>query len=154
MWQEFEKQYNSLEKSLHGFSPEDVDWFLPNVFKLIQQYGSKIAIEFASKDINPIYTLELLIKAGLRDVDKTILLPYTKNKNEDTVYGAALCLAMCDYKEGFDILEQFARGTHPLQKHIHPKADILPDLKFIDDERAEILKHIIDSKTYEPPTKL
>ncbi|MEZ5007615.1 MAG: hypothetical protein R2753_05615 [Chitinophagales bacterium] len=143
---EFEKEYDALYKSLNGFNPEDEDWFLPELLKLINKYGANTACEFAKNNASAIYVTELLIKAGLRDVDKTLLLEYTKGDNEDDVYGAALSLAICGYAEGFELLNQFADGSHRLSKNIHPIADIIPDLAFINDERAVRLEERIRRK--------
>jgi hypothetical protein len=136
MYLEFEKEYDTLNKSLYGFNPEDEDWFFPELLKLINKFGAEIACEFAKNDSTPVYTTELFIKAGLREVDKSLLLKYTKGNDEDDVYGAALSLAICGYTEGFELLNQFADEIHRLSKNIHPIADIIPDLKFINDERA------------------
>lgn len=133
---EFEKEYHILYKSLNGFNPEDEDWFLDELLKLINKYGTDIACEFAKNDSSASYTTELFIKAGLRGVDKNLLLEYTKGDNEDDVYGAALSLAICGYTEGFELLNQFADKTHKLSNNVHPIADIIPDLTFINDERA------------------
>lgn len=146
MYLEFEKEFDRLNKSLHGFNPEDEDWFFPELLKLINKYGTDIACEFAKNDSTAIYTTELLIKAGLRGVDKNLLLDYTSGEDEDDVYGAALCLAICGYAEGFELLNQFADKTHRLSKYIHPIADIMPDLAFIDDERAVNLEKRLRKK--------
>jgi hypothetical protein len=141
----FAEAYQTLEKSLHGFTPEDEHWFLPQVYQLIQDYGEDTAVKYALASNWPIYHLELFIKSGFRQVDKSILLEYTNSPNEDDVYSAALCLAICGYDEGFKILEAFAKYTHKLSKHIDPFADVLPDLKFIEDPRAKQLKELCTS---------
>jgi hypothetical protein len=143
---ELEKEYDTLSKSLHGFNPEDEDWFFPELLKLIDKYGADIVCEFIKNDASAIYITELFIKAGLRAVDKNILLKYTKGDNEDDVYGAALSLAICGYTEGFEILNQFADKTHRLSNNIHPIADIIPDLTFINDGRAAKLEKRIRKK--------
>lgn len=146
MYLEFEKKYTALSKALHGFNPEDEDWYLTELSKLITEYGTEVACEFAKKDSTAIYTTEILIKAGLRGVDKTLLLEYTKGEDEDDVYGAALCLAICGYTEGFDLLDQFVDKTHRLSKHIDPISDIIQDLIFIKDERAVKLEKRLRKK--------
>lgn len=143
---EFKKEYYRLNSFLHGFNPEDEDWFFPELQKLINKYGAEIACEVAKNDISAVYTTELFVKAGFRSVDKDLLLEYSRGDNEDDVYGAALCLAICGYSEGFELLEEFADMTHRLSKNIHPIADILPDLRFVDDARADILETSIKKK--------
>ncbi|WP_431158125.1 hypothetical protein [Winogradskyella poriferorum] len=138
----FAEAYQKLEKSLHGFIPEDEPWFLPQLYQLIQDYGEKTALKYALASNWPIYHLELFIKSGLRQVDKSILLDYTNSPNEEDVYSAALCIAICGHQEGFEILEQFATYTHKLSKHIDPFTDVVPDLKFIEDPRAKQLKEL------------
>ena len=143
---EFKKKYTELSKALHGFNPEDEDWFLTELLKLITEYGSDVVCEFAKNDSTAIYTTEILIKAGLRGVDKTLLLEYTKGEDEDDVYGAALCLAICGYREGFELLDQFIDKTHRLSKNIDPISDIIQDLEFINDERAVLLEKRLRKK--------
>lgn len=133
MYQVFAEAYNRLFQSLHGFNPEDEAWFMKGVRALIKEHGTEVAIEFAKNDSNAVYTTEILAKAGLRGVDKSLLIDYTLGNNEDDVYGAALCLAICGHDEGFELLSAFARQTHRLSANIHPVADMLPDLKFIED---------------------
>lgn len=143
MYLAFKNEYDKLFKSLHGFNPEDEGWFFPGLLKLINEYGADTACEFAKNDVSPVYTTELLIKAGLRGVDKELLMKYTKQDNEDDVYGAALSLAICGYDEGFELLSQFADETHRLSKNIHPLVDMIPDLVFVKDKRAiELEVHI------------
>lgn len=136
MYLEFETEYDTLSKSLHGYNPEDEEWFFDELLKLINKYGTDVACEYAKNDTSASHTMELFIKAGLRDVDKNLLLEYTRGDDEDDVYGAALSLAICGYPEGFELLNQFADKTHKLSNNIHPIADIIPDLTFINDERA------------------
>lgn len=143
---EFKKEYDNLNSLLHGFNPEDEDWFFPELRKLINNYGAEIACEVAKNDISAVYTTELFVKAGFRSVDKDLLLEYSRGDNEDEVYGATLCLAICGYSEGFELLEEFANMTHRLSKNIHPIADILPDLNFINDERKGRLEVLIKEK--------
>lgn len=138
----FAEAYQKLEKSLHGFIPEDEPWFLPQLNRLIQKYGEDTAVNYALASNWPIYHLELFIKSGLRKLKKSILAEYTTSPNEDDIYSAALCLAVCGHDEGFEILEQFATYTHKLSKHIDPFTDLLPDLKFIEDPRAKHLKEL------------
>ncbi len=108
--------------------------------KLITEYGTNVACEFAKNDSTAIYTTEILIKAGLRGVDKTLLLQYTKGEDEYDVYGAVLCLAICGYIEGFELLDQFIDKTHRLSKNIDPISEIIGDLEFINDKRAIIME--------------
>ena len=135
---EFKEKYNKLFKvvAAHDTSPDDEPWFFIEVKKLIKKYGNEIAITFAQKEQWPEYTFELLVKSGLREISKEILLPYLQTNNEDNLYCAAFSLAACGYQEGFDILKEFANKTHLLSKYIHPNADILPDLSFIKDDRV------------------
>lgn len=147
MYLELKKEYETLSKSLHGFNPEDEEWFFLELYKLIDKYGADIVCKFIKNDASAVYTTSLFIKAGLRAVDKNVLLIYTKGDNEDDVYGAALSLAICGHTEGFEILNQFADKTHRLSNNIHPIADIIPDLAFINDERAAKLeKRIIENE--------
>jgi hypothetical protein len=140
MYKAFAKAFDRLFQSLHGFNPEDEAWFMSGVRALIKEHGTEAALEFAKNDSNAVYTTEILIKAGLRGVDKSLLIAYTLGDNEDDVYGAALSLAICGHDEGFALLDAFTRQAHRLSANIHPVADILPDLKFIEDPRATELE--------------
>lgn len=136
----FAAAYQALEKSLHGFSPAEEPWFLPALYARIEQFGEDTAIDYALQSNWPIYHLELFIKAGIRDINKSLLLPYLSAQTEDDVYSAALCLAICGFDDGFDVLAQFAKFEHELSKHIDPLVDILPDLLFIDNPRVKVLE--------------
>ncbi|SDS52287.1 hypothetical protein SAMN05216503_3333 [Polaribacter sp. KT25b] len=131
----FTDEYNKLYKQLYDNIPDEESWFFPALKELIEKYDKQTAIIFATQQPWPEYTFELLVKAGLTDIDKEILIPYLKTKNEDNCYCIAFCLAACGYQEGFVVLKQFAKQTHLLSKHTHPFVDILPDLIFIKDDR-------------------
>lgn len=139
---EFKEKYDKLFKLVASLdtSPDDEPWFFKEVQQLIEIYGNEVAIQFAQSENWPEYTFELLIKSGLREIKKEVLLPYLKTNNEDNTYCIAFSLAACGYQEGFDVLEQFAIQKHPLSKNTHPIADILPDLEFIKDDRVEEIK--------------
>ena len=148
MLAEFTRAYDELYRhvvALDGI-PEDEPWFLPALGALIQKYGSETAIAFAQTQAWPEFTFELLVKAGLRGIDKDLLLQYTNTLSEDGIYCAAFCLAACGYDEGFEILTTFANRTHPLSKDIGPPTDILPDVRFLEGENAKKLEHLC--KTY------
>ncbi len=143
---QFTEAYDHLFKlvSSHDTTPDDEPWFFEEVQKLIESYGTEIAIEFAQKEPWPEYTFELLVKSGLREIPKEILLPYLQTENEDNMYCTAFALASCGYQEGFDILKAFANQSHPLSKNTHPIADILPDLNYIQDERTKDIKDLCE----------
>lgn len=126
--------------SSNDTSPDDAPWFYKELNKLINDYGNDVAIQFAQSEKWPEYTFELLVKSGLREIPKEMLLPYLKTDNEDNLYATAFALAACGYDEGFDVLRAFANQTHPLMKNIHPTLDILPDLSFIKDARVAEIK--------------
>ena len=141
---EFKEKYDKLFKLVasHDASPDDKPWFFLEVKKIIDRYGNEVAIQFAINESWSEYTFELLDKAGLREIPKEILIPYLQTSNEDNLYCIAFSLAACGYQEGFDLLKQFVNQTHPLSKHIHPIADILPDLNYIQDARIEEIKQL------------
>ena len=141
---QFKEEYNKLFKLVasHDTSPDNEPWFYLEVKNLIDKYGKKAAIQFALNESWSEYTFELLVKAGLREIPKEILLPYLQTDNEDNMYCTAFSLAACGYQEGFKLLKQFADKTHKLSKNIHPKIDILPDLEFINDDRILEIKNI------------
>jgi hypothetical protein len=141
---EFKEKYDKLFKLVasHDTSPEDEPWFFKEVQKLLKTYGDEIAIQFAKSENWPEYTFELLVKSGLKEIPKDILLPYLQTDNEDNFYCIAFSLAACGYQEGFDLLKQFVNQTHPLSKNIHPITDILPDLNYIEDARIEEIKQL------------
>lgn len=136
--------YEKLEQNLHGFNPEDCDWFMEGLHKLSQAYASPIICDFAFQEPDPLYCLELFAKSGFRDLPIDYLLDALKSKDEDQVYSAALSLAILNRKEGIVVLQLFADSNHPLQKHIHPKADLLEDLKFLD---PSIQARVLNAKT-------
>lgn len=136
-------EYDKLSKELYGFNPEDESWFFSELFQLITKYDPEVVSDFAKNDKNPIYTTELFIKSGFRAVEKNLLIQYTKVDNVDDVYGAAISLAICGYNEGFDLLSLFVNKTHRLSDEIDPIIDILPDLKYVKDERANIIEEEI-----------
>ncbi len=142
MLDKFKSVYDKLFKlvSSHDTSPDDEPWFFEELNKLINDYGNEVAIQFAQNEKWPEYTLELLVKSGLREIPKDILLPYLETNNEDNMYCTAFCLAACGYQEGFDVLKSFVNQTHPLSKNTHPGVDILPDLSFIKDSRVDEIK--------------
>ena len=135
---ELERLWESV--SYDFFDPEEEEWFFPNLSVIIKKYGEDLVIEYVRVRKPSLYYVELMVKAGLKNVDRKTLLEYTESKNEDDVFAVALCLSMCGHKEGFDLLHQFAEGTHPLLKNIHPVFDIIPELKFIEDPRAKELE--------------
>lgn len=147
MLAEFTEEYDKLYKKLYEFNPEDEPWFLPALSELIQKHGSETAIAFAKTQDWPEFTFELLVKAGLRGIDKNLLLKYTDSVSEDGIYCVGFCLAVCGYEEGFEILTEFANRSHPLSKDIDPLTDILPDVRFLKGEKAKALEHLC--KTYE-----
>lgn len=126
--------------SSYNTSPDNEPWFYQELNKLINDYGDDVAIQFAQSEKCPEYTFELIVKSGLRDIPKEILLPYLKTDNEDNMYCTAFALAACGYDEGFDVLRAFANKTHPLIENIDPAFDILPDLSYIKDSRANEIK--------------
>ncbi|GEM_PF-5409982 len=138
------KAYQKLEQSLHGFNPEDCDWFMEGLHKLSQAYASPIICDFAFQEPEPLYCLELFAKSGFKDLPINYLLEALKSKDEDQVYSAALSLALLDQEEGIQVLKLFAEERHPLQKNIHPKADLVADLKFLD---PSIQARVLNSKT-------
>ena len=142
MKKSFAEEYDKLRDALYDFIPDDEPWFFPAVGELIEAYDKSIIIEFAQNDHWPEYTFELLVKSGLREIDKEVLLPYLNTHSDDNLYCTAFCLSACGYQEGFDILTQFADKSHKLSKHFHPPTDILPDLDFINDKRVEPIKDI------------
>lgn len=146
MHKSFKTEFDELYKSLHQFNPEDEQWFFPQLMKLIEKYGAEVALDFAKNEPSEIYTIELFVKAGFRDVNQSLLIDYIKHNNEDDVYSAALCLAICDYDSGFELLNQFADKTHMLSKNIDPLSDIIPDLEYVNNKKAlEIKNHIIEN---------
>ncbi|MDC7997985.1 hypothetical protein [Gilvibacter sediminis] len=136
----FDKLFRMV--SVYDTSPDDEPWFFEKVNKLINEHGNEVAIEFAQNEKWPEYTFELLVKSGLREIPKEVLLPYLATDNEDNMYCTAFALAACGYEEGFEILSAFADGSHPLAKTIHPGVDILPDLSYIEDARVDAIKRL------------
>ena len=149
MLAEFTSAYDKLYRQVTILDaiPEDELWFMSALGELIQTYGSETAIRFAQTQEWPEFTFELLVKAGLRGIDKDLLLPYTESMSEDGIYCTAFCLAACGYDEGFEILTEFATRTHPLSKDIDPVTDMLPDVRFLEGEKAKALEHLC--KTYQ-----
>ena len=75
----FNNAFDKLFKwvSSYASSPDDEPWFQEELNKLINDYGSDVAIQFAQNEEWPEYTFELLTKSGLRDIPK---------EREDEVY--------------------------------------------------------------------
>ena len=138
----FAVEFEKLEKALHGFTPDDEPWYFPAVSKLMEDYSQQTIIRFAQGRAWPEYTFEILVKSGLRGIDKKVLLPYLDTDNDDNLYCTAFCLAACGFQDGFDILTQFANKTHPLSNNLDPFTEILPDLKFIDDPRVDPIREL------------
>jgi len=141
----FEADFNKLLKSVVT-SPDDSEWFYPSLKKLILEYGEETARSYAESRNTPIYEICLLVKAGLKDINELLLLTHLNENNEDDVYDAALTLSIYDHPKGIETLRQFINVTHPLSKNIHPKTDILPDLKFLNTSNSKILSDLINSK--------
>ncbi|PHR71896.1 MAG: hypothetical protein COA67_05765 [Lutibacter sp.] len=142
---EFENKLDCLLRSVTT-SPEDEEWFFPAVKELIEKFGPDKVREFVQTKPTSIYITTLLIKAGLKGVDESLLLEHLNKIDEDEVYDAALSLAIYGHSLGFEILYEFANESHKLSKHIIPKLDILPDLKFIHHPKAKELKVYIENK--------
>ncbi len=139
----FAKAYNSLEQGLHSFSPEDTDWFFPALNKLFLQYPANEVWQIVLQEPEPLYCIELLCKAGVKAVDQSYLEQGLLASDEDQVYSAAFSLAACSNQKGKKTLMQFARGKHPLQKHLHPLGDVAPDLAFLPSNLSEDMKNAI-----------
>ncbi len=143
MQNNFQTHFDNLMRSVGDSYPEATEWFFPQLSTLIEKYGEETALEYAKNDPSPAYISSLLMKAGLKEIDEPLLLKYLEGNTEDEAYDAAFCLAMYGNQTGFEALYEFASQKHRLSQNTHPKADILPDLKFMDDPRARDLEVFI-----------
>ena len=139
----FEQEFEHLMIGVQDTYPEATDWFFPSLAELIQTNDKRTICDFARTQSSPAYVSNLLIKAGFREIETDLLLEYLKEQDEDEVYDAAVSLAIYGDERGFEVLKEYAAGTHPLLKYMSPQMDIPEDLVFLKTEWAAEIEALL-----------